>query len=336
VARGALALLALLVLAPALASGAKFDVNSAFARGHEVAAHVVKNEPGPIWPLFGAPMREMLKDSANFAQVLTSIARATGRFDSLLDENALEEKGAFTYRAECRFAKSPEPWTVSISFDDDGRIIGLFVRPTAGREDKPYASPHLDYVPRTALRLPFRGEWTVAWGGREIAQNDHARFRDQRFALDLLMTREGRTHEGDGTNLADYFCYGQPVLAPAAGTVAWLQDSLPDNRPGRADRQHPAGNCVMLDLGHGEYALIAHLQPRTLRVRKGDRVAADAEIGRCGNSGNTSEPHVHFHLQDGPKFGDADGLPVRFVDLFVDGVHADTAEIVRGQKVRRP
>jgi murein DD-endopeptidase MepM/ murein hydrolase activator NlpD len=64
-------------------------------------------------------------------------------------------------------------------------------------------------------------------------------------------------------------------------------------------------------------------------------VNADAEIGRCGNSGNTSEPHVHYHLQNGPKPFDADGLPVTFVDLVVDGKPVGAAEIVQGQRVRR-
>jgi murein DD-endopeptidase MepM/ murein hydrolase activator NlpD len=81
--------------------------------------------------------------------------------------------------------------------------------------------------------------------------------------------------------------------------------------------------------------LIAHLQPGSQRFKHGDHVQADAEIGRCGNSGNTSEPHVHYHLQDSPRPFDADGLPVTFVDLVVDGKPVETAEIVQGQQVRR-
>jgi murein DD-endopeptidase MepM/ murein hydrolase activator NlpD len=147
--------------------------------------------------------------------------------------------------------------------------------------------------------------------------------------------RDGRTHSGDGKNLADYYCYGQPVLAPAAGTVVWVQDGLPDNPPGQMDPAHATGNSLILDHGDGEYSLIAHLQPGSLRFKTGDHVEADAEIGRCGNSGNTSEPHVHYHLQDGPKPFDADGLPVTFVDLVVDGKPVARAELEQGQKVRR-
>ena len=326
--------IALALVTARLDAAEKFDTAAALARGHELAGYIVNNQPGPLWPHVGTRMREALRDSANMASVLAGIRAQTGAVDSVLDETVTEESGAFVYRAQCRFAKVPEPLTVSVAFDDRGKVIGMFVKPADAGPPKAYDSPYLGYEPKTPLRLPFRGEWTVFWGGRDIARNYHARTRDQRFALDLVITRDGRTHAGEGAELGDYYCYGEPILAPAAGTVVWLRDSLPDNRPGRMDPKNPAGNAVILDHGHREYSLLAHLQPRTLRVRLGARVRAGDEIGRCGNSGNTSEPHLHYHLQDGPKFGDADGLPPRFLDLFVDGVHRDTAEVVKGQKVR--
>jgi murein DD-endopeptidase MepM/ murein hydrolase activator NlpD len=334
-ALGALALLALAALAPRLSAADKFDAAAALARGHELAAHIVNNQPGPLWPLFAPSMREALKDSASFAGVLASISGLTGKVDSLLEESATEEDGALVYRATCRFHKQQEPWTLSIAFDDRARIIGMFVRPAAANAQKAYDSPHLGYVVRTPLRLPFRGEWTVVWGGREIAQNYHARTRDQRFALDVLVTRDGKSHAGEGTALKDYYCYGEPILAPADGRVVWLQDSLADNRPGKTDAAHPAGNAVILDHGNDEYSLLAHMQPRTIRFKLGERVREGEVLGLCGNSGNTSEPHLHYHLQDGPRFGDADGLPPRFLDVVVDGAHRDTAEVIQKQKVRR-
>lgn len=333
-ALAALSLAAAPLVAPRVTAAEKFDVRAALARGHELASNIVNNQPGPVWTMFAPRMREALKDSASFAASLVSLQSLTGKVDSVLDERATEEDGALVYRADCRFAKQKDPWTISIAFDDQSRIIGMFMRPSTAAAPTAYASPHLAYVPRTPLRLPFKGEWFVFWGGREIAQNYHARTRDQRFALDLLIMRDGKSHSGDGSELTHYYCYGEPILAPAAGRVVWLQDSLPDNRPGRTDAQHPAGNAVILDHGHDEYSLFAHLQPRTLKVKLGDRVKAGDPLGLCGNSGNTSEPHLHFHLQDGPEFGNADGLPPRFLDLFVDGAHVDSAEIVKGQKVR--
>lgn len=330
-----LAILAAPLALPRTSAAGKFDAAAALAQGHELASHVVNNQPGPVWARMAPRMREAMGDSAKFAATTAMICNLTGKVDSVLDESATEENGAFVYRAQCAFAKQADPWTVSVTFDGDARVIGLFVRPAGAGAAKAYDSPRLAYVPRTPLRLPFRGEWTVIWGGRELAQNYHARTRDQRFALDLVMLKDGKSHAGEGAELKDYWCYGQPILAPATGRVVWLQDSLADNRPGKTDPAHPAGNAVILDHGNGEYSLLAHLQPRTLKVKLGERVSEGAVIGLCGNSGNTSEPHLHYHLQDGPKFGDADGLPPRFFDLFVDGVHRDTAEVVKNQKIRR-
>ena len=123
---------------------------------------------------------------------------------------------------------------------------------------------------------------------------------DQRHAWDILVWRNGGTHRGDGKRLTDYWAFGRPILAPAPARVIEAVDGLPDNVPGHMDPQHAAGNHVVLDLGHGEYALIAHLRHGSVAVKVGDRVRTGQLLGRCGNSGNTSEPHVHFHVQDGP------------------------------------
>jgi murein DD-endopeptidase MepM/ murein hydrolase activator NlpD len=268
--------------------------------------------------------------------MLGSIMSSIGALDSVASEEVTTpEAGTFVYDAHCRFSKAPGPVEMIFAFDANGRISGLLLRPDAKVPRKEYASPFLDYRTRTTLRLPFRGEWYVFWGGRTLKQNYHAFTRDQRFAMDIVIMKDGRTHGGDGKSCADYYCYGQPVLAPAAGTVVWARDSLPDNTPGQMDPAHATGNSLVLDHGNGEYSLIAHLQPGSQRFKVGDRVPADAEIGRCGNSGNTSEPHVHYHLQNGPAPFDADGLPAQFVDLRVDGKPVDRGEIVQGQKVSR-
>jgi hypothetical protein len=322
--------------APAVHAGGTFDADSARARARALAPHVWRAEPGPLWREFDGTMRGALNDSANFAAVLRTIVNSTGPLDSVLGEQVTTPRAdVIVYTARCRCAKSTATLELIIAFDPTGAVSGLLVRPAAGEERKEYPSTHMDYQDRTVFRLPFRGEWTVFWGGRTLAQNYHAFTRDQRFAMDVLVVRDGRTHAGDGRRCEDYYCYGLPVLAPAAGTVVWAQDSLPDNAPGRMDPAHATGNSLVIDHGNGEYSLIAHLRPGTLRFKVGDRVPADAEVGRCGNSGNTTEPHVHMHLQNGPTPFDADGLPVQFVGLIVDGKRVDRAEIVKGQRVQR-
>src|SRR3546814_2633745 len=89
----------------------------------------------------------------------------------------------------------------------------------------------------------------------------------------------------------------------------------------------------MLDLGHGEYAMLAHLRRGSVAVEAGQQVAAGDELGRCGNSGNTSEPHLHLHLQDAPKFGEGNGLPVFFEHYTANGQAVERGEPVKGQTV---
>lgn len=331
-------LLALVLTAGAAGRAeAAFDADSARAKAHRLLPFVADNHPERLWPEFDAKMREALRDSAGFAATLSSIHAQTGALDSVLSEQVTTpQPGIFVYRARCRFATALLPLELILAFDADGRVSGLLVRPPKDEPRKEYPSTHLEYQTRTRLRLPFRREWTVFWGGRTLDKNYHAFTRDQRFALDVVIVEDGKTHRGDGTQLTDYFCYGEPVLAPAAGTVVWAQDSLPDQMPGQMDPAHAAGNSLILDHGNGEFSLLAHLQPGSLRFKIGDRVSQGTVVGLCGNSGNTSEPHLHYHLQNGPQPFLADGLPVQFTDLVVDGKRIARAEIEKGSRVHPP
>ena len=184
----------------------------------------------------------------------------------------------------------------------------------------PYPSSH-DARPSTvAFRVPIDGPVTVAWGGSTAPVNYHVFLPDQRWAYDLLVTRDGRTFRTDGAAVEDYYAYGLPVYAPAAGVVFAARDGEPDVAIG-ARRWGLAGlgNHVGIEVGPAEYLFLGHLQPGSVTVRVGDRVAAGQPLGRVGNSGNSSEPHVHLHLQDSmdPYFGE--GIPFFFHDYRHDG-----------------
>ncbi|MCI0452257.1 MAG: M23 family metallopeptidase [Candidatus Latescibacteria bacterium] len=101
------------------------------------------------------------------------------------------------------------------------------------------------------------------------------------------------------------------------------------------DPKNPIGNGVVIDHGNGEFSLLAHMQPKSLRVNTGDAVKAGALLGLCGNSGNTSEPHIHYHLQGGPDLKTAAGLPAPFSSLIVNGKPVAKAELLKGQTVTR-
>lgn len=320
------------VLVTAAGRADAFDSAAATAKGKAMLAHATSNEAAPLWAEFNDHMRTAMKDSANFAATLERIGGSLGKLDSVVSEVTTEPApGSWAYVATCRFSKVPARIDMTFTFDAEGRVAGMLARPSAKATE--YASTHLDYETKTALRLPFEGEWFVVWGGRTVDQNYHAATRDQRFAMDVLIRKDGATHKGDGKALTDYWCYGQKVLAPAAGTIVWMRDSLADNTPGQTDRASAVGNGVVIDHGNGEYSLLAHMQPKSLRVKVGDRVKPGQWLGLVGNSGNTSEPHIHYHLQNGPKPFDADGLPIPFTNLLVNGERVAKAEVVKGQTV---
>jgi hypothetical protein len=163
---------------------------------------------------------------------------------------------------------------------------------------------------------PFRGEWYVLQGGRGALVNHHYPIPGQRYALDLVMPVGGRESKGNPARLESYPAYGQPLFAPADGVVSRVVSDRPDMPVGEADEGHVAGNHVVIDLGRGRWVLLAHLMRGSVLVSPGQRVRRGQPIGRCGNSGNTSGPHLHLQVQDGPDF-EADGLaslPIVFRD----------------------
>ena len=168
--------------------------------------------------------------------------------------------------------------------------------------------------PQATVRLPSNEKLRVGWGGDRVATNYHAAYPDQRWAYDLLV--EPAMH--GSANLDDYGCYGTPVVAPVSATVHLATDGAPDHVPGEGsrNRENPVGNSVVFKLESGTYLLIAHLKQGSVLVKTGDRVQEGEPIGQCGNSGNTSEPHIHIHHQrQDPKersLNFSEGLPLYF------------------------
>jgi hypothetical protein len=174
----------------------------------------------------------------------SSIHGQVGAIDSVLSEEVSEKDSLIVVRTRCRFQRLPVPGILTIGFDPAGRIASFTIRPDAA-EPREYPSPYLEYQPKTRFELPFNGEWLVFWGGRTLGENYHAASRAQRFAHDLVMVRAGKTHPDSSKALTSYYCYGQPILAPAPGVVVTVVDTLPDQpigsrrrEPGRQPRRH--------------------------------------------------------------------------------------------------
>lgn len=171
------------------------------------------------------------------------------------------------------------------------------------------------------LGPPLRGgRWVAAasccesYHRRAVLPIDGARWLAQRFAIDWMMLDDSnRMAEGDPRQNRSFPQYGRDVLAVADGRVVRAVDGLPDGRPGAFPAgttiANADGNSIVLDLGGGRFALFAHLQPGSLRVREGDRVRRGQVLGLLGNSGNSDMPHLHFHVMDGPSPLASSGLP---------------------------
>jgi len=184
------------------------------------------------------------------------------------------------------------------------------------------------------MRRPATGAWYVAWGGRDAIHNKHVQAPDQRFAYDLIVMRDGRYFRGDGSRNEDHFCFGEPVVAPAAGRVMTATDGEADNlRPGAKTNKTDPGNHVVIDHGSGEHSLIAHLRMGSVAVKPGQRVAAGDLLGACGNSGRSDLPHIHYHLQTGSAYGQGVGLPSFFNNYIVDGRIMECGEPKRGDLI---
>ena len=160
-----------------------------------------------------------------------------------------------------------------------------------------------------------------------LLEVDGELFLAQRFAIDFVRLDAGaNTFSGDPASNASYFIYGDEVVAVAAGTITATRDGMAENIPPSSPPDigidTAAGNFVNQDLGGGRFALYAHLQPGSLRVKPGDRVQPGQVLGLVGNSGNSSEPHLHFHVMDGqggPSNLGAEGVPYVFDRFRLDG-----------------
>jgi Peptidase family M23 len=146
----------------------------------------------------------------------------------------------------------------------------------------------------------------------------------QRFAVDWeQVNASGTIYSGPREKLESYAIFGQPALAVADAVVASVVDGQPEQTPGKYPTNIPLadadGNCVILDLGGQHYALYAHLQPGSIKVRRGDHVKLGQVLGLVGDSGNSIVPHLHFQVTSGPSSMASNGLPYEIGDFQITG-----------------
>jgi hypothetical protein len=324
----------LLVLLSVVLHAPNAQASDAHRQGAELTAAFYSKRIDGVWERFDAGMRNLVVSREGLADFREQIGARLGEEQAVLEESTSSEPHLSVYKRRVRFEKSPDVHVMTWSFTRDGKVTLFSI--VAEPKPRPRAVPseRFDYRTKTALRLPIDEEFMVFWGGRTLEQNYHAAFADQRFAADLAVVRGSATYAGDGLRNEDYYCFGKPVLAPAAGAVVEAVDGIADNPPGRMNLRELAGNRVVIDHGNGEFSMLAHLRRGSLRVKRGDRVDTGDRLGDCGNSGHSSQAHLHYQLQDGPRFNGSTALPAQFTGYLADGAPVARGEPARGQRIR--
>lgn len=192
-------------------------------------------------------------------------------------------------------------------FDEDYVIQALQLIPLAVYHETD------ENFTKTKFHLPFRDEWFVFWGGTNKLVNYHYEYENQRYAYDFVIINENRSYESDPTLNESYFAFGKEYLAPAEGVVVSMENNVEDNEPvGTFNEQQPLGNYVILDHGNEEFSYLVHFKHQSIVVKKGDKVKQGDLLGLVGNSGNSSEPHIHFHVADSPDPMNSKSIRINF------------------------
>ncbi len=188
---------------------------------------------------------------------------------------------------------------------------------------------------------PLEGEGWLAVNGccrpdgvhrSAVLEVNGSLYDSQRFAIDWMRINEdGQIVVDDPSENENYVNYGAKVMAAADGVVVGMLDELEDNVPGQLPDPNSItlknvdGNHVVIDHGNGLYSFYAHLQRGSVEVEVGDEVQAGDQLGLLGNTGNSSAPHLHFHVMAGPSPVGSDGLPYVLDSFLLAGV-ADGSE----------
>jgi hypothetical protein len=192
---------------------------------------------------------------------------------------------------------------------------------------------------------PLAGQGWIAINGccglghphRESVQSVNGKlYNSQRFAVDFMrLDSDGRLVEGDTSKNSNFVDYGAPVMAAGDGVVVSTLDKMENNEPGALPDPSVFtelgiasvdGNHVVIDHGNGLYSFYAHLQKGSVKVKVGDKVQAGDELGLLGNTGNSSGPHMHFHIMNGPSPLGSEGVPYVFDSFQLAGVANPTED----------
>lgn len=216
----------------------------------------------------------------------------------------------------------------SIVLNSNNQITGL--RP------QQYRDRSIKVIERntTKMILPFKEEWFVFWGGTEVTQNYHVAYPNQKYAYDIMMVKDGKSYKGDPKKNESYYVFGKEIIAPCEAKVVKVITGVHDNIPGELNPQQLTGNTVVLETQNKEYLLFAHLKLGSVNVEEGQMVKQGDLLGQCGNSGNTTEAHLHLSLQNTIEMSAATGGKLFFDKILVNGEIKEDYLPVKNDKIQ--
>ena len=220
-------------------------------------------------------------------------------------------------------------YALNISIDKESKINGLFV--------KAFIDETIPKIERnsTKLDLPFKEKWTVVWGGDTKELNYHVESEMQKNAFDIVVFgKNGRTFKNKGLVNEDYYAFGKELISPCDGEVVNVIDGVLDNeKVGEMNEKDVTGNTVVIKTANNEFLFLCHFKLNSIKVKFGDKVTKGQLLGLCGNSGRSSEPHLHFHIQNTKNINSGTGIKCYFEKILVNGVEKLDYSPIQNEKI---
>lgn len=266
-----------------------------------------------------------MRDALPLEQVISFLSQLKNQAGRIVQREFIGYESTYgLYKT--KFEKAVFILKISI---DSLKINGLFL--------SPYTPTSSSKIERnsTELMLPFNGSWHIAWGGDTEELNYHVVNLAEKNGFDIVVRdSSGKSYKTDGKSNEDYYAFGRKIIAPCDGQIILSIDGIKENTPGSKNFLFIPGNSVILKTLNNEYLLFAHLKQNSILVKQGQMVKRGALLGRCGNSGNSSEPHLHFHVQNTEDISVATGIKCFFVKIFVNGQLKYDYSPIKGEMVR--
>ncbi len=196
----------------------------------------------------------------------------------------------FLYVLKYRMDYTPKLTEVYYQFNSPEKNLYTFVN----------YEQRFQFLNYQTIQLPFMGIWNVSQGhdGAYTHQNMW------RHAWDFIINdAEGKQFKNDGYVVQDYYCFNKPVIACSDGTIEEVVNNIDDNLIGDVNLEYNWGNTIIIKHADDVYSKVSHLKKGSVSVKKGDGVKAGQVIAKCGNSGRSPYPHLHFQIQEQPYIG---------------------------------